>query len=74
MDSSLNFADKAHENVVSWVSSTKEKPWAKKMSTWFQSKVDTIKNKDHERRPSLDARPDDDAGQSHLLPNGAKDL
>lgn len=64
MDSALGFADRSHENVVNWVSATKEKPWAKKMSSWFQSKVDSLKNRGdvNERRPSLDARPEEDAG------------
>ena len=54
----------------------KEKPWAKKTLGWFQSKVDSIKNRGdvNERRPSLDARPEAHDDQLNMVPDGAREL
>lgn len=59
MDNSLSFADRKHDQAANWIASTKEKPWAKKMSGWFQQKIDAVKNRRDsvERRPSLVDKP-----------------
>lgn len=53
-DVSLYYADRANEAMDGLISRTKEKPWAKKLATFFQKKGVPVPVDEHERTASMD--------------------
>ena len=53
-DYSLYYADRANDAMDGLISRTKEKPWAKRLATFFQKKGVPVPVDEHERTASMD--------------------